>query len=220
MLMEEPYDWCRPLTDEKCSPHSAPIYALASASIPSAERSDPSRRSRSDWDRATVHPRSSNYPFTKDSCTVVCQLSREYSPADGALQGAEPAHSTTEIPYTTRRDAIWNARSKSGGSRRSVPGPRREPPRPTAWSSPPAPASDSPPSRAPPTAPASATSPRPCPPEFADRLFTAREHNAPETQLRRIAAEGLAQMYFRADNTRAHGLGVEFTDVEHVDIEL
>ncbi|MFH9820839.1 hypothetical protein [Streptomyces sp. NPDC017230] len=37
---------------------------------------------------------------------MACQLSREQSPADGALQGAEPAHSTAEIPYTTQRDAI------------------------------------------------------------------------------------------------------------------
>ncbi|WP_237532581.1 hypothetical protein [Streptomyces sp. SID8352] len=41
-----------------------------------------------------------------------------------------------------------------------------------------------------------------------------------EDQLRQIAAEGLAQMYFRANNTRAHGLDVEFTDVERLDIEL
>jgi hypothetical protein len=27
-------------------------------------------------------------------------------------------------------------------------------------------------------------------------------------------------MYFRANNTRAHGLGVDFTDVEHIGIEL
>ncbi|MGW1895401.1 hypothetical protein ACWCP6_34950 [Streptomyces sp. NPDC002004] len=27
-------------------------------------------------------------------------------------------------------------------------------------------------------------------------------------------------MYFRANNTRAHGLGVEFTDMEQIDIEL
>ncbi|MFE1775502.1 telomere-protecting terminal protein Tpg [Streptomyces sp. NPDC059008] len=58
------------------------------------------------------------------------------------------------------------------------------------------------------------------PPQWADRLFTAHEQGATEQQLQRIAAEGLAQMYFRADNTRAHGLGVEFTDVEHIDIEL
>ncbi|MFE0192959.1 telomere-protecting terminal protein Tpg [Streptomyces sp. NPDC058989] len=58
------------------------------------------------------------------------------------------------------------------------------------------------------------------PPQWADRLFTAHEQGATEQQLQRIAAEGLAQMYFRADNTRAHGLGVEFTDVEHIEIEL
>lgn len=58
------------------------------------------------------------------------------------------------------------------------------------------------------------------PPVFADRLFTAREQGASERQLQQIAAEGLAQMYFRAGDSRAHGLGVEFTDVEHVEIEL
>lgn len=57
------------------------------------------------------------------------------------------------------------------------------------------------------------------PPVYADRLFTAREQGATEQQLQRIAAEGLAQMYFRA-NTRAYGLGVEFTDVEQIDISL
>ncbi|MEU6669283.1 XRE family transcriptional regulator [Streptomyces sp. NPDC046727] len=58
------------------------------------------------------------------------------------------------------------------------------------------------------------------PPDFADRLFTAREQGATEQQLQHIAAEGLAQMYFRANDTRAHGLGVEFTDVEQIDIAL
>ncbi|MCX5395254.1 XRE family transcriptional regulator [Streptomyces sp. NBC_00094] len=58
------------------------------------------------------------------------------------------------------------------------------------------------------------------PPQWADRLYTAREQGADERRLQRIAAEGLAEMYFRADNTRAHGLGVEFTDVQHIEIEL
>lgn len=58
------------------------------------------------------------------------------------------------------------------------------------------------------------------PPQYADQLFTARERGATEDQLRQIAADGLAQMYFRANNTRAHGLDVEFTDVERLDIEL
>ncbi|MFI8372037.1 telomere-protecting terminal protein Tpg [Streptomyces sp. NPDC085466] len=58
------------------------------------------------------------------------------------------------------------------------------------------------------------------PPEYADQLFSAREQGAGENQLRKIAADGLARMYFRANNTRAHGLDVEFTDVERLDIEL
>ncbi|MFE1383530.1 telomere-protecting terminal protein Tpg [Streptomyces sp. NPDC058740] len=58
------------------------------------------------------------------------------------------------------------------------------------------------------------------PPEYADQLFTAREQGAGEDQLREIAADGLARMYFRANNTRAHGLDVEFTDVERLDIDL
>ncbi|MET9197121.1 XRE family transcriptional regulator [Streptomyces olivaceus] len=58
------------------------------------------------------------------------------------------------------------------------------------------------------------------PPEFADQLFTAREQGATEQQLQQIAADGLARMYFRANNSRAHGLGVEFTDVERLAIEL
>lgn len=58
------------------------------------------------------------------------------------------------------------------------------------------------------------------PPRWADRLFEARDSGANEQQLQQIAADGLAQMYFRANNSRAHGLGVEFTDVERLDIEL
>ncbi|MEU6556283.1 hypothetical protein ABZ915_39470 [Streptomyces sp. NPDC046915] len=52
------------------------------------------------------------------------------------------------------------------------------------------------------------------PPEYAARLFAAQEAGVPEAELRAILAEGLAQMYFRANNTRAHGLGVEFSDIE------
>ncbi|MFC7897514.1 telomere-protecting terminal protein Tpg [Streptomyces sp. NPDC057381] len=58
------------------------------------------------------------------------------------------------------------------------------------------------------------------PPDWADRLFTAREQGATEQELQSIAAEGLAEMYFRANNTRAHGLGVEFTDIDRVDVGL
>lgn len=58
------------------------------------------------------------------------------------------------------------------------------------------------------------------PPRWAERLFQARDTGATEDQLLRIAAEGLGEMYFRADNTRARGLDVEFTDVDQIDISL
>lgn len=58
------------------------------------------------------------------------------------------------------------------------------------------------------------------PPEFADLLFAARDAGATEDQLRQIAADGLAKMYFRANDTRAAGLGVKFTVVEHIEIHL
>ncbi|MFC0058206.1 telomere-protecting terminal protein Tpg [Streptomyces actinomycinicus] len=45
--------------------------------------------------------------------------------------------------------------------------------------------------------------------ELADRSFTARGQGATEKQLQQIAAEGLAQMYFRANNARPRlGVGV------------
>ncbi|MDX3383396.1 MULTISPECIES: telomere-protecting terminal protein Tpg [Streptomyces] len=58
------------------------------------------------------------------------------------------------------------------------------------------------------------------PPHWAQRLFTARDAGADEHQLRAIAADALAEMYFRNNNTRAAGLGVEFTDVTHIRIDL
>ncbi|WP_217240859.1 helix-turn-helix domain-containing protein [Streptomyces sp. AC555_RSS877] len=58
------------------------------------------------------------------------------------------------------------------------------------------------------------------PPQYAARLFDAQDAGASERQLRDIAAEGLGEMYFRDGGRRAHGLDVEFTDVEHVEFDL
>ena len=58
------------------------------------------------------------------------------------------------------------------------------------------------------------------PPQWAGRLFAAREEGATEQQLQRLAADGLAEMYFRARNTRAHDLEVEFTDLDWIQIDL
>ncbi|PWJ02397.1 terminal protein [Streptomyces sp. NWU49] len=38
--------------------------------------------------------------------------------------------------------------------------------------------------------------------------------------MRDIAAEGLGEVYFRDGGRRAHGLEVEFTDVEHLKFDL
>ncbi|MBA8948252.1 hypothetical protein FHS33_006725 [Streptomyces calvus] len=58
------------------------------------------------------------------------------------------------------------------------------------------------------------------PPQYAARLFDAQDVGAGEQQLRAIAAEGLGEMYFRDGDRRAHGLEVEFTDLEHLEFDL
>ncbi|MEV6115884.1 hypothetical protein AB0L59_26075 [Streptomyces sp. NPDC052109] len=47
-----------------------------------------------------------------------------------------------------------------------------------------------------------------------------RGHGATGPQLPRIAAEGPAEARIRAGIARAHGVGVEYTDAERIDIEL
>ncbi|MGW7102472.1 telomere-protecting terminal protein Tpg [Streptomyces sp. NPDC054838] len=56
------------------------------------------------------------------------------------------------------------------------------------------------------------------PPEYASRLFAAQEAGATEAQLRAIAAEGLQEVYFKDNGTRATSLLVEFTDIDYVDV--
>ncbi|WP_225642507.1 telomere-protecting terminal protein Tpg [Streptomyces werraensis] len=59
------------------------------------------------------------------------------------------------------------------------------------------------------------------PPQYAARLFDAREAGAGDQQLRQIAAEGLRETYFQDDGRRAGELEeVRFTDVEHLEFEL
>jgi hypothetical protein len=58
------------------------------------------------------------------------------------------------------------------------------------------------------------------PPDYAARLFDAQAAGATEQQLQAILAEGLGEMYFRDRGRRAHGLMVEFTDVEQLDFDL
>ena len=67
--------------------------------------------------------------------------------------------------------------------------------------------------------PASATSPGACRPHYAARLFDAQDAGATEQQLQEIAAEGLQEIYFQDGGRRAHGLLVEFTDIDYLDVD-
>ncbi|MET9323689.1 XRE family transcriptional regulator [Streptomyces sp. NPDC003038] len=58
------------------------------------------------------------------------------------------------------------------------------------------------------------------PPQYAHRLLTAQDAGAPETELRRIAAEGLQEVYFKDQGSRAQGLLVEFTDIDYIDVSI
>ncbi|KAF4406159.1 MULTISPECIES: DNA-binding protein [Streptomyces] len=58
------------------------------------------------------------------------------------------------------------------------------------------------------------------PPQYAARLFEARDRGADEQQLLAIAAEGLQEIYFKDRGRRARGLLVEFTDIDYIDVDL
>jgi transcriptional regulator with XRE-family HTH domain len=58
------------------------------------------------------------------------------------------------------------------------------------------------------------------PPAYAARLFDAQAAGATEQQLRRIAAEGLQEIYFKDRGRRAQGLEVEFTDIDYVELDI
>lgn len=58
------------------------------------------------------------------------------------------------------------------------------------------------------------------PPGYAGRLFNARRAGATEQQLQDIIAEGLQEQYFKDQGRRAHGLEVEFTDIDYVELDF
>lgn len=58
------------------------------------------------------------------------------------------------------------------------------------------------------------------PPAYAARLFDAQASGATEQQLRRIAAEGLQEVYFKDGGRRASGLEVEFTDIDYIELDF
>lgn len=57
------------------------------------------------------------------------------------------------------------------------------------------------------------------PPAYAARLFDAQAVGATDTQLQAVVAEGLQEVYFKADNQQTVGLVVEFTDIDYIDFD-
>ncbi|MER7900707.1 XRE family transcriptional regulator [Streptomyces sp. NPDC096046] len=58
------------------------------------------------------------------------------------------------------------------------------------------------------------------PPQFAQRLFNAREAGASDQQMRQIIAEGLKEIYFQDGGARAMGLSdVTLNDIDYLDLD-
>ncbi|MFF7191404.1 telomere-protecting terminal protein Tpg [Streptomyces sp. NPDC008222] len=58
------------------------------------------------------------------------------------------------------------------------------------------------------------------PPDYARRLFEAREAGASDQEMRGIIAEGFKDVYFQDGGARAMGLSdVTFTDIDYLDLD-
>ncbi|MCZ0983735.1 XRE family transcriptional regulator [Streptomyces diastatochromogenes] len=58
------------------------------------------------------------------------------------------------------------------------------------------------------------------PPQYAQRLFDARDTGASDQQMRGIIAEGLKEVYFQDGGGRAAGLSdVEINDIDYLDLD-
>ncbi|MDQ1051719.1 hypothetical protein QFZ76_009955 [Streptomyces sp. V4I2] len=58
------------------------------------------------------------------------------------------------------------------------------------------------------------------PPEYAQRLFDARDMGASDQQMRQIIAEGLKDVYFQDGGIRAMGLSdVAINDIDYLDLD-
>jgi hypothetical protein len=59
------------------------------------------------------------------------------------------------------------------------------------------------------------------PPEYARRLFDARDRGASDQEMREIIAEGFKEIYFQDGGTRAMGLSeVAIRDIDYLDLEF
>ncbi|MBM9624818.1 telomere-protecting terminal protein Tpg [Streptomyces zhihengii] len=58
------------------------------------------------------------------------------------------------------------------------------------------------------------------PPEYAQRLFDARNAGSGDQEMRHIIAEGFKEVYFQDGGTRAGGLAdVEINDIDYLDLD-
>ncbi|WP_149564460.1 telomere-protecting terminal protein Tpg [Streptomyces cacaoi] len=58
------------------------------------------------------------------------------------------------------------------------------------------------------------------PPDYAQRLFTARDAGASDQQMRQIIAEGFREVYFQDGGSRAVGLSdVAINDIDYLDLD-
>nr|WP_147450942.1 hypothetical protein [Streptomyces hoynatensis] len=55
-------------------------------------------------------------------------------------------------------------------------------------------------------------------PATAGQLLTAHQAGAAEAELRHILGEGLGFAYFRGHGRRAHGLDVQITGIDYLDL--
>ena len=58
------------------------------------------------------------------------------------------------------------------------------------------------------------------PPEYAARLFDARDQGADDQQMRGIVAEGLQEVYFKDGGRRAQDLEVSFNNIDYFDVSF
>ncbi|MFG2132806.1 telomere-protecting terminal protein Tpg [Streptomyces sp. NPDC048751] len=58
------------------------------------------------------------------------------------------------------------------------------------------------------------------PPEYARRLFEAREQGAGDQEMRDIVAEGLQEVYFKDGGRRANDLEVSLNNIDYFDVSF
>jgi hypothetical protein len=95
----------RAVASASISSYSMRSAAAGASSRPSDEPSDSSRRVRSEWGRAVVHPKV-ELAFHQGSLHDDLPVLREWTPAEGVRLERGQAHSRRLIPYAMWRHTI------------------------------------------------------------------------------------------------------------------